>query len=135
MCPYHLITFEVHKGERMSGGRSRDPSGLGQWLRLSGSTHPDRVAIESASECVSYAALSERVRSEALLWHNAGLRPGDRVGIAATRSVATVVAILTALETEVAYVPLDLAYPAERLQAMLVDAHLPAVVGDPNDLQ
>ncbi|WP_290873402.1 non-ribosomal peptide synthetase/type I polyketide synthase, partial [Aquabacterium sp.] len=80
---------------------------------------------------LSYRALADRVGALACDWRDAGLRAGDRVGIAATRSVDTIVAILAAVEAGLGYVPLDLGYPAERLRAMLTDAQVRAVVGDP----
>src|SRR5262249_43406823 len=45
----------------------------------------------------------------------AGVRPGDRVALALERSAGMIAAILGVLKAGAAYVPLDPAYPAERL--------------------
>nr|GFC78309.1 antibiotic synthetase, putative [Tanacetum cinerariifolium] len=47
---------------------------------------------------------------------------GDVVGIAVERSPALVIALLALMKCGAAYVPLDPAYPAERLEFMLADA-------------
>ena len=83
---------------------------------------------------MSYRDLADQVSQRADTWRATGLRAGDRVGIAAVRSVDTVVSILAALEAGLAYVPLDLSYPADRLQAMLEDAQVRAVVGEDSAL-
>ena len=64
-----------------------------------------------------------------------GLQPGDRVGIAATRSAETVVAILAAVDAGVAYVPLDLSYPSTRLRAMVEEAMPRLVLGEATALK
>src|SRR3989344_5832249 len=52
----------------------------------------------------------------------------------ASRSIETIVSIVAAVESGLAYVPLDLGYPTDRLQAMLDDAQVRAVVGEPEAL-
>ena len=57
-----------------------------------------------------------------------GVRPGDRVGLFLERSLDLVAAVLAVLETGAAYVPLDPAYPAERVAFVLADSGVTAVV-------
>ncbi|RZI85660.1 MAG: amino acid adenylation domain-containing protein, partial [Rubrivivax sp.] len=106
------------------------PHALGHWLRAKAGQLPDNIALESPQGALSYLALWQAVERQAAAIRMAGLNPGDRLAIAATRSSDTIIAILAAIEAGVAYVPLDLAYPAERLQAMLDDAKARAVVGE-----
>jgi len=96
---------------------------------------PDAIALEGLGVCWTYRTLAEHVSQRHDAWLAAGLLPGQRVGIAATRSADTIVSILAAIEAGLAYVPLDLGYPADRLQAMLEDAQVRAVVGDATALQ
>ena len=103
---------------------------LRELLRTSAARWPARVAIEGLGAHLTYLQLAEQVGQRADAWLAAGLQSGDRVGIAAARTVDTVVSILAALEAGLAYVPLDLSYPSDRLQAMLEDAQVRAVVGD-----
>ncbi|MES2091817.1 MAG: AMP-binding protein, partial [Pseudomonadota bacterium] len=107
------------------------PPALGHWLLTAADQQPDAIALEAPGVRLNYRELSDAVNRQATAMGAAGLIPGDRIGIAATRSADTVIAILAALEAGIAYVPLDLAYPADRLRAMLADAQPRAVVGEP----
>ena len=55
-------------------------------------------------------------------------RPDDRVGLAVERSADLVVGMLGILAAGGAYVPLDLSYPQERLDWMVDDAGITALV-------
>jgi amino acid adenylation domain-containing protein len=112
--------------ENDAGGAS-----LGLWLRGGAQRHADAVALESPQgEPLTYRELASAVAARARSFADAGLQPGERIAVAATRSTDTVISILAAADAGMAYVPLDLAYPAERLRAMLDDAQPRAVVGD-----
>ncbi len=104
---------------------------LGDWLRRGAAKWPDAPALQPPqSSPICYRELLQRVDEEARRWTEAGVQPGQRIAIAATRSTESIVAILTAANLGAGYVPLDLAYPAERLLAMLEDAAPRAVVGE-----
>ncbi|MBX3611483.1 MAG: amino acid adenylation domain-containing protein [Hydrogenophaga sp.] len=121
---------------RKQGSVSADEAPrLGDWLVRGATEWGSQVAIDSVIEGqLTYAQLLRQVEAEAAQWTAAGVQPGERVAIAASRSTASVVSILVAAHLRVAYVPLDLSYPAERLQAMLEDAAPRAVVGAPDAL-
>jgi amino acid adenylation domain-containing protein len=89
---------------------------------------PDAEAIAYAGRSVSYRALD--ADSSRLAHHLAarGVGPESRVGVFAERTPETVVAILAILKAGGAYLPLDPAYPAERLRYMLADAGARTVV-------
>src|SRR5205807_8048197 len=57
-----------------------------------------------------------------------GIRPDDLVAIGAERGIAMVVGVLGVLKSGGAYLPLDPAYPAERLGYLLRDAAPTAVL-------
>ncbi|HEX7955772.1 MAG TPA: amino acid adenylation domain-containing protein, partial [Pyrinomonadaceae bacterium] len=57
-----------------------------------------------------------------------GVGPGVRVGLLIDRSVEMVVSLLAIFKAGGVYVPLDPAYPRERLSFMLADAALPVLV-------
>ncbi len=110
---------------------ARRVSRLGDWLVLAARAWPERPALETADgQTLTYRDLLARVEDGARRWSGAGVRRGERIAIAATRSPDSIVHILTAAHLDVGYVPLDLAYPAERLVAMLEDARPRAVVGE-----
>ena len=120
-------------GQTVSGAGVQS---LGGWLRRSAALHPASVALESPDgQALSYRQLAEAVDARIQALHAAGLQGGDRLAIAATRSVDTIVSILAAAGAGVGYVPLDLAYPPERLRAMLDDAQPMVVVGEEAALQ
>ena len=103
---------------------------LSHWLREAARQSPNACALESPDARLSYGELLHAVDALVAQLKAAGFKAGDRIGIAATRSSHAIVAILSAVDAGMGYVPFDLSYPAERLQAMLQDAQPRAVLGD-----
>jgi len=89
---------------------------------------PAAPAILWGEETVSYGELAARSGRVARRLLALGLPAEARVGILLERSPDLVAAILGALQAGAAYVPLDPAYPRERLEAMLDDSGTRAVV-------
>ncbi len=113
---------------------TRDLFPLRQTLQRAAQRWPDAPALSSGQQVLTYQVLADLVARRADAWRAAGLVAGDRIGIAASRSIETIVSIVAAVESGLAYVPLDLGYPTDRLQAMLDDAQVRAVVGEPEAL-
>ncbi|TXC66430.1 amino acid adenylation domain-containing protein [Piscinibacter aquaticus] len=109
-----------------SAGRRRR-TGIVPLAARSRVRHAACRAIVAEGQALSYAQLGEMVARERARLDAAGARPSDRIAIAATRSIETIVAILACVDAGVGYVPLDLSYPAERLAAM-IDASRPRLV-------
>ncbi len=57
-----------------------------------------------------------------------GIRPGDRVGLCAERSLPLLAGLLGILKAGAAYVPLDPSYPEARLRLMLEDSQAQGLV-------
>ncbi len=89
---------------------------------------PERVAVSFAGTDLTYRELLARARQLAHRLHGLGVGPETLVGICAERSLEMVVALLGILEAGAAYVPLDPAYPADRLAYMLDDAAIPVLL-------
>jgi amino acid adenylation domain-containing protein len=104
---------------------------LASWLPRQVALTPDAVALRdlASNRHYTYAELTREVTACAASLRAATLGPSDRLAIAADRSAQTVIWILAAIDCGVAYVPLDLSYPAERLRGMLEDTQPRAVVG------
>ena len=103
-------------------------STLHEWFALTAGRYPDRIAISSHGEELSYRALAARADRLARALQAAGVRPRDRVAVAMVRGVDVLVGILGILKAGAAYVPLDPAYPTSRLAFMLADSRVSAVV-------
>ncbi len=91
---------------------------------------PDHVALRCRGEQLTYGALLAQVEHLASWLRGRGVGVGDRVGICTQRGFGMVAAVLATLRCGAAYVPLDPAYPRERLQFMAGDAELAALVVD-----
>ncbi len=89
---------------------------------------PEAPALTFDGRTVTYDALNRRANQLAHRLRTLGVGPDDLVGIHLERSAELVVAILGILKAGGAYLPLDPAYPHERLQFMLDDAHVGLVV-------
>ncbi|MDG4810826.1 amino acid adenylation domain-containing protein [Micromonospora sp. WMMD1120] len=89
--------------------------------------HARRVALVGANVSLTYDDLDRRTNQLARLLLANGARTGQFVALALPRSPQLVVALLAVLKAGLAYVPLDSAYPADRLAYMVGDAQ-PAMV-------
>jgi amino acid adenylation domain-containing protein len=90
---------------------------------------PDQIAVVYDEQQVSYAELNERANQLAHYLRQQGVGAEVLVGILMERSVEMVVALMGVLKAGGAYLPLDSAYPQERLALMLEDAHIKLVLG------
>ncbi|WP_344946600.1 amino acid adenylation domain-containing protein [Actinomadura miaoliensis] len=89
---------------------------------------PGAVAVVDGARTVTYAeldALSDRMARLLALY---GVRAESVVGVAVPRSVEMVAVMLGVNKLGAAFLPLDLAHPADRLAYMLGDARATAVV-------
>ncbi|MFE3717012.1 amino acid adenylation domain-containing protein [Streptomyces cyaneofuscatus] len=89
---------------------------------------PDAVAVTCEGQALTYAELDGRATRWAAALRDGGAVAGDRVGICLDRSLDLVVAMLAVLKADCVYVPMDPAYPADRLAYTARDAELRAVV-------
>ncbi len=89
---------------------------------------PDAVAVIFNRDILTYKTLNERANQLAHYLQKSGIKPEDKVGICVNRSVEMVVAILATLKAGAAYVPLDPAYPLERLSFIVEDAQISALI-------
>ncbi|MEW5928458.1 MAG: amino acid adenylation domain-containing protein [Gemmatimonadota bacterium] len=83
---------------------------------------PGAVAVTAGGRSLTYAGLERRSGRLARRLSALGVRPETRVGLCLERGPGMVTALLGTLEAGGAYLPLDPAYPAERLAYMLQDS-------------
>jgi amino acid adenylation domain-containing protein/non-ribosomal peptide synthase protein (TIGR01720 family) len=89
---------------------------------------PDAVALTCDGESLSYRELDDRASHLAAHLHTLGVGPEVIVGLCIERSLNLVVGLLAILKAGGAYLPLDLAYPPERIAFILEDARAPIVL-------
>jgi len=90
--------------------------------------HPDAVALVFEQDRLTYRELDEQANQLARYLRANGVGPESLVALLFERSAHIVIAILGVLKAGGAYLPLDLAYPAERLAFMLEDAQACALL-------
>ncbi|MFN0217643.1 MAG: MupA/Atu3671 family FMN-dependent luciferase-like monooxygenase [Hyphomicrobium sp.] len=91
---------------------------------------PDAPAVECGFDSLSYRELGQRADRFAVHLADRGIGPGSFVGLRLERSCDLVVAALAIWKAGAAYVPLDPAYPRERLAFMIEDSGLRYVVAE-----
>ncbi|WP_282796711.1 amino acid adenylation domain-containing protein [Streptomyces sp. CC224B] len=83
---------------------------------------PDAPALSDPDRTLTYGELDTRSDAVAAALHGHGVAPGDRVGVCLDRDAGLVVTLLGVLKAGATYVPMDIAYPAERLIHTVTDA-------------
>ena len=89
---------------------------------------PAADAVTMGTRSLSYAELSAQAAELAGRLAALGVGAGDLVGVALERDPLMVVALLGVLQSGAAYVPIDPAYPSERVAFMLEDARAAALL-------
>nr|WP_052479293.1 amino acid adenylation domain-containing protein [Kibdelosporangium sp. MJ126-NF4]CEL23407.1 Peptide synthetase [Kibdelosporangium sp. MJ126-NF4]CEL23477.1 Peptide synthetase [Kibdelosporangium sp. MJ126-NF4]CTQ96857.1 Peptide synthetase [Kibdelosporangium sp. MJ126-NF4] len=90
---------------------------------------PHAIAVEHLGTCLTYRELDDRAEHLASYLAEAGVRPGDRVGLFLTRSVSMVVGILGILKAGAAYVPQDIRItPSPHLRHVVATAGIRVIL-------
>ncbi|MFI9388344.1 amino acid adenylation domain-containing protein [Kutzneria sp. NPDC052558] len=91
---------------------------------------PAAVAVEAADATLTYDELDRWANRLAHRLRTAGVAAEDVIGVRMSRSSWLLVALLGVLKAGAAYLPIDPAYPAERIDFMTADAGARLVLGD-----
>lgn len=83
---------------------------------------PAAIAVGFDTAVIAYGELNRRTNQLAHHLRDLGAAPGSLIGICLNRSVELVVALLAVQKSGAAYLPLDPAFPADRLSFMLDDS-------------
>jgi amino acid adenylation domain-containing protein len=89
---------------------------------------PEAVAVVCETEQVSYGVLNERANRLARFLRRAGIGAERRVGICLERGFGMVESALGVMKAGGVYVPMDPAYPAERLNFMAEESGCEVVI-------
>lgn len=90
---------------------------------------PQHVAIES-EQSLTYEELEQHSNRIAASLNQLGVKSGDQVGIILERSALMVCTMLALMKLEAAYVPLDPAYPLQRLKYIYQQSNCTVLVSD-----
>jgi amino acid adenylation domain-containing protein len=89
---------------------------------------PDAVALVFGEDTLTYDELNTRANQLAHYLRKSGVGPEVLVGICLERSLEMIVGLLGILKAGGAYLPLDPAYPKERLAFILQDTAVPVLL-------
>ena len=89
---------------------------------------PDAVAVVFEEEQLTYRELNTRANQLAHYLRSLGVGPEVLVGICVERSFNMIIGLLGVLKADGAYVPIDPAYPTERIAYILSDSRLPILL-------
>ncbi|MGF1514963.1 MAG: amino acid adenylation domain-containing protein [Elainellaceae cyanobacterium] len=131
-CPPEQLTlsdpaFQVRTTWSHLADRSQAESSikcLHQYVEDKARQTPDQVALRDQQQQLTYAELNARANQVARLLVAQRIAPDTPVGLCFERSLDQVVALLAVLKAGGAYLPLDPAYPQERLDYILRDAQV-----------
>jgi amino acid adenylation domain-containing protein/non-ribosomal peptide synthase protein (TIGR01720 family) len=101
---------------------------LHDWFTRQARRAPERVAVTCEGAALTYGDLERRANQLAWRLRRMGIGPDVPVGLCLDRSLEMIVAILGILKAGGAYVPLDPTYPRERLEFMLADSGIAALI-------
>jgi amino acid adenylation domain-containing protein len=93
---------------------------------------PSDIAVIFENEQLTYRQLNNRANQLGHYLQQQGVKPDSIVCVCMERSVEMVVALIGILKAGGAYLPLDPAYPQERLAFMLADAQVSVLLTQPH---
>src|SRR5262245_45935581 len=104
------------------------PSTLHRLFEEQSSRTPDAIAVTCEGISITYRELNARADQLAIHLSQLGVGPEVIVVLYLERSIGLVTSLLAILKASGAYLPIDLAYPTERIAFMLIDAQAPIVI-------
>jgi amino acid adenylation domain-containing protein len=87
-----------------------------------------RIAIETSNGSMTFESLDRASDQLAIYLQAKGHGPGELIGIGLPRNESMIVSLLAVLKIGAGYVPLDPAFPVDRLRYMAVDAKISAFI-------
>jgi amino acid adenylation domain-containing protein len=103
----------------------------GEFSRQAAET-PEAIAIKFGDQKLTYAEVDARSTRIARYLQSQGVTAGDLVGICVDRSAEMLAYLYAIMKSGAGYVPLDPAYPSERLQYMCDHSGLKLIVTEQN---
>ncbi|GAB3804010.1 hypothetical protein GCM10028819_34830 [Spirosoma humi] len=95
---------------------------LHQLLAQTAGQYPDKIALISNGRSMSFRELDETANQVAHAIRQTGVGSKDVIGVVLDRSPELIITLLAILKAGAAYVPIDPAYPHDRIAFMLTDS-------------
>ncbi|MGW5288169.1 amino acid adenylation domain-containing protein, partial [Rhodococcus pyridinivorans] len=105
-----------------TGGAPVAPRTLRRLMRDAVAANPEGIAVSFEGRELTYRELDAQAGRLARTMRDRGVGPGDLVAVAVPRSLESVLAVWAVARTGAGYVPVDVNYPSDRVQHMLVDS-------------
>ncbi len=101
---------------------------LSDGLKVGASVAPHHPAVICGDDALTYGELAAAAESLAKVLCTHGVRPGDRVAVVLAKGVPQMIAVYATLLAGAAYVPIDPAWPARRIEQLVNDIGASAIV-------
>ncbi|GAA4072031.1 amino acid adenylation domain-containing protein [Streptomyces shaanxiensis] len=124
----------VVEGWNATAGEVPPGSSVLEMFRARVAQAPDAVAVVEGERLVSYGELDEASDRVAARLRERGVGRGDRVAVRLERSIDLIGSLLGVWKAGAAYVPVDSAYPAERVAFVVKDSAPVVTLDDPSAL-
>jgi arthrofactin-type cyclic lipopeptide synthetase B len=115
-------------GFNITGRDYPHPQTVQRLVEAQAAAYPEATAAVQGAQQLSYGELNQRANRLAHYLIGLGVQPDDRVALCARRSPQMLMALLAILKAGAGYVPVDPAYPAERIAYLLQDCAPVAVL-------
>ena len=96
---------------------------------------PDKLAVVSGTETLTYQELDDASNRLCRLLLELGVKNGDRVGIYINKSIPSIVSIYAILKAGAVYVPLDPQAPLSRLSYIIKNCHIQCLLTSTKNLK
>ncbi len=101
-----------------------------QWFELTAERTPTAIALVFGDHIIPYEDLNKRANQLAHYLIAFGVQSNAKVALCLPRSIELIIGMLGILKASATYVPIDPAYPLERQEFMITDAHAVLIVSD-----
>lgn len=135
----HVSDFEILSAKEreqilgeFAGSKTDYPkdSSIVKEFKLQVQENADKIALKNTEKSYTYKELDNKTDSIAAFLIEEGVKPKDFVVILAERSSDFIMVIISILKAGAVYVPIDAAYPKDRIEFILNDINPSIVVAD-----
>ncbi len=104
--------------------------GLLKFIEQNVNSYPERIACSFGKKQLTYKELWDISEDIAYQLKGIGIGKGKLVGLCIERSIKTIASLLAIIKTGAAYLPLDPAFPEERIKKIVDDSKTELIITD-----